>query len=413
MPKLDDIIVGLDIGTTKVCTVIGQVRPAGIEILGVGIAPSYGLRKGVVVNIDSTVDSITKSIEEAELTAGVEVDSVYAGIAGGHIKGINTRGMVAISSRNREITKADVNRAIDSAKAISIPMDREVIHVFTQEFKVDDQDGIKEPVGMSGSRLEVEAHIVTGAVTSAENIVKSINRAGYQVNDIVLQPFASSKAVMSQEEKELGEVLIDLGGGTTDLVMYINGSIWHTGVLSIGGNHVTNDISIGLRIPNITAENIKKDFAIAAQNLIEDDIKIDLPSIAGRDSRQCPLSELTEIVEAREIEIFDLIARELESTGFKDLISGGVVLTGGGSLLKGTEYLAEKVLKMPVRIGYPVGVQGLNEQVANPIYSTAVGLVLYGYKNIDVKKIFKNTKAAGSSFTDIFERMVSWLKEFF
>ena len=413
MSDLDDIIVGLDIGTTKVCTVIGQVRPAGVEILGVGIAPSYGLRKGVVVNIDSTVDSITKSIEEAELTAGVEVDSVYAGIAGGPIKGINTRGMVAISSRNREITKADVNRAIDSAKAISIPMDREVIHVFTQEFKVDDQDGIKEPVGMSGSRLEVEAHIVTGAVTSAENIVKSINRAGYQVNDIVLQPFASSMAVMSQEEKELGEVLIDLGGGTTDLVMYINGSIWHTGVLSIGGNHVTNDISIGLRIPNITAEKIKKDFAIAAQNLIEDDIKIDLPSIAGRDKRQCLLSELTEIVEAREIEIFDLISRELESTGFKDLISGGVVFTGGGSLLKGTEYLAEKVLKMPVRIGYPVGVQGLNEQVANPIYSTAVGLILYGYKNIDVKKIFKNTKSAGSSFTDIFDRMVSWLKEFF
>jgi cell division protein FtsA len=266
----DDVVVGLDIGTTKVCAIIGRINEYdGVDIVGVGVSPSRGLRKGVVVNIESTVNSVATAIEKAELMAGIEVKSVFAGIAGGHIEGINSRGVVAVSSRNREISELEVERVIDAAKALALPMEREVIHVIPQEFVIDNQDGIKDPVGMSGVRLEAEVHIVTGAVASAQNIVKSVNRAGYAVNDIVLEPLASAMATLKDDEKELGVVLIDIGGGTTDVLIYLNGSIWHTNVLSMGGNHVTNDISIGLRTPVNAAEEIKRRWGIAVSGLVE------------------------------------------------------------------------------------------------------------------------------------------------
>lgn len=407
----NDIITGLDIGTTKVCAVIGQVRESSIEIIGVGSSPSYGLRKGVVVNIDSTVDSITKAVEEAELMAGVEVNSVYAGIAGGHIKGMNSRGVIAVSSKDREIRQADVNRAIDAAKAVSIPMDREVIHVFPQEYIVDDQDGIKDPIGMSGVRLEVEIHIVTGAVTSAQNIVKSVNRAGFAVNDIVLQPYSAALAVLTPEEKELGVVLSDMGGGTTDIIMFVNGSVRYTGVLAIGGNHITNDIAVGLRTPAISAEAIKKKYGCADSSLINPEDMIEVPSVGGRAPRKISKKVLSEIIQPRYTEIMTLVQRELRMTGFEDLIAAGMVITGGGSLIEGSAEITEKIVGLPVRMGYPGSVRGLVDVINSPIYATGVGLVLFGMKYGDHSSVYR--EQGDSLFKNISRRMGDWFREFF
>jgi len=408
----ESIITGLDIGTTKVCAIIGQVNQVGgVDILGVGIAPSYGLRKGVVVNIDNTVKSITKAIEEAELMAGVEIDSVYTGIAGGHIKGINSRGVVAISSKTKEITQADVERVIDAARAISIPIDREVIHVIPQEFIVDDQDGIKDPVGMSGIRLESEVHIITGAVSSIENIIKSVHRAGYKVNDIILEPLASAEAVLTDEEKELGVTLIDLGGGTTDIIMFINGSVWHTSVIALGGNHITNDISYGLRTPVQSAEIIKKKYGCAYADLVSEDELIEVESVAGHQSKKVSRKFIAEIIQPRMEEIFGLVQRELKISGFDELVAAGAVITGGGALLTGTVELAEKILNMPVRIGYPDKVSGLVDKVASPLFATGVGLILYGLKNKDLSELYK-TKGE-NLFKNIIKRLGMWFKENF
>jgi len=408
----ESIITGLDIGTTKVCAIIGQVNQVGgVDILGVGIAPSYGLRKGVVVNIDNTVKSITKAIEEAELMAGVEIDSVYTGIAGGHIKGINSRGVVAISSKTKEITQADVERVIDAARAISIPIDREVIHVIPQEFIVDDQDGIKDPVGMSGIRLESEVHIITGAVSSIENIIKSVHRAGYKVNDIILEPLASAEAVLTDEEKELGVTLIDLGGGTTDIIMFINGSVWHTSVIALGGNHITNDISYGLRTPVQSAEIIKKKYGCAYADLVSEDELIEVESVAGHQSKKVSRKFIAEIIQPRMEEIFGLVQRELKISGFDELVAAGAVITGGGALLTGTVELAEKKLNMPVRIGYPDKVSGLVDKVASPLFATGVGLILYGLKNKDLSELYK-TKGE-NLFKNIIKRLGMWFKENF
>jgi cell division protein FtsA len=408
----ESIITGLDIGTTKVCAIIGQVNQVGgVDILGVGIAPSYGLRKGVVVNIDNTVKSITKAIEEAELMAGVEIDSVYTGIAGGHIKGINSRGVVAISSKTKEITQADVERVIDAARAISIPIDREVIHVIPQEFIVDDQDGIKDPVGMSGIRLESEVHIITGAVSSIENIIKSVHRAGYKVNDIILEPLASAEAVLTDEEKELGVTLIDLGGGTTDIIMFINGSVWHTSVIALGGNHITNDISYGLRTPVQSAEIIKKKYGCAYADLVSEDELIEVESVAGHQSKKVSRKFIAEIIQPRMEEIFGLVQRELKISGFDELVAAGAVITGGGALLAGTVELAEKILNMPVRIGYPDKVSGLVDKVASPLFATGVGLILYGLKNKDLSELYK-TKGE-NLFKNIIKRLGMWFKENF
>jgi cell division protein FtsA len=376
----------------------------------VGTAPSHGLRKGVVVNIDSTVESIKKAIEEAELMAGLEIRSVYVGIAGGHIAGMNSRGVIAISNKGREITRAEVDRVIDAARAVVIPMDREVIHVLPQEFIVDDQDGIKDPIGMCGVRLEAEIHIVTGAVTSAQNIVKSVRRAGYEVNDIVLQPLASANAVLNDDEKELGCVLIDIGGGTSDLVMYVDGAVWHTGVLAIGGSHVTNDLTVGLRTPVQSAEIIKRKHGCALKDLINPAEMIEVPSVGGRGPQRVPRTFLAEVIQPRMEEIFSLVKQEIRMTGFNDLISAGVIITGGASLMEGTVEVAERVFGMPVRIGTPKGIGGLKDVVASPVYATGVGLTQYGMA--DQGAVLANTRDNGL-FRNVRKRMLSWIGEFF
>lgn len=410
----ENIIVGLDIGTTKVCAIIGRINEYNtIDIVGVGVSPSKGLRKGVVVNIESTVHSVASAIEKAELMAGIEVKSVYSGIAGGHIEGINSRGVVAVSTKSKEITQDEVERVIDAAKALALPMEREVIHVLPQEFIVDNQQGIKDPIGMSGVRLEAEVHIVTGAVASAQNIVKSVNRSGYAVNDIVLEPLASALSTLKDDEKELGVVLVDIGGGTTDVLVYLNGSIWHTNVISMGGNHVTNDVSIGLRAPIQSAEEIKKRWGIALSELVDPDETIEVPSVGGRRPAQLPRQILAEIIQPRVEEIFFLVKSDLEQKDFKDIISGGVVLTGGASLLEGIDKVAERVFEMPVRIGNPgeaSGVSGLVGEVSSPEYATGVGLVLYGL-NARPESFLEN-RGAGL-FSNIKKRMVDWFGEFF
>ncbi len=406
------IITGLDIGTTKVCAVIGQMNDlGGVDIIGVGVAPSSGLRKGVVVNIDNTVKSINKAVEEAELMAGVEVQSVFTGIAGGHVKSLNSRGVVAVSSKNREITASDTERVIDAARAISIPIDREVIHIIPQEYIVDDQDGIKDPVGMSGVRLEAEVHIVTGAIASIENIIKSINRAGYEVEDIVLEPLAAAESVITEEEKELGVVLIDLGGGTTDIMMFVKGSIWHTGVLSLGGNHVTNDVSIGLRTPVTSAEIIKKRYGTAFSDTVDPEDIIEVPAVGGRPSKKVAKKNLSEIIEPRMSEILELVKREIKMSGFDELIGAGAVLTGGGSLLDGTMELSEKILNIPVKLGIPENVGGLVDKIIQPQFATGVGLVLYGSKNASMKGLYKGSEE--NVFKNIIKRLGMWFKEYF
>jgi len=407
----NDILVGLDIGTTKVCTVIGKINEYGtIDVIGVGVSPSKGLRKGVVVNIESTVNSIATSVEKAELMAGVEVKSVFSGIAGGHIEGINSKGVVAVSTKNREITTEEVERVIDAAKAISIPMEREVIHVIPQEFIVDNQKGIKNPVGMSGVRLEAEVHIITGAVASAQNIVKSVNRAGCTVNDIVLQPLASALSVLKEDEKELGVVLVDIGGGTTDILVYVNGSIWHTKVVALGGNHVTNDISIGLRTPVIAAEEIKKRWGTAVSDLVDPNEMIRVPNVGGRNPTEMPRQILAEIIQPRMEEILYLVKNELENKDFKDVLAGGVVLTGGSSLLEGIEKLAENIFEMPVRVGRPSNIGGLVDEVSSPEYATGVGLLTYGLNSRP--EILLENRGVGL-FANIKNRMGDWFGEFF
>ena len=407
----DYVIAGLDIGTTKVCAVIGRVGEyESIDILGVGSSPSKGLRKGVVVNIESTVHSVASAIEKAELMAGIEIKSVFAGIAGGHITSRNSKGVVAVSTRSHEITPAEVERVIGAAKAIALPMEREVIHVLPHEFVVDSQEGIKDPVGMTGVRLEAEVHIVTGAMASAQNIVKSVNRGGYAVNDIVFEPLASALATLKDDEKELGVVLVDIGGGTADILVYQNGSIRHTGVISMGGNHVTNDISIGLRIPNQRAEEIKRKWGIALSEITDSEEMIEIPSLGGRKPAVMPRQVLAEIIEPRMEEILFLVRENLESKDIKDTLSGGVVITGGASLLEGTGKLAERIFEMPVRIGIPSGIGGLVEEVSSPEYATSVGLVLYG---LSMKpEGFTDNRDSGL-FSNIKRRMVGLFDEFF
>jgi cell division protein FtsA len=367
------------VGTTKVCAVIASAKSGGtIDVVGVGSAPSRGLRRGVVVNIESTVEAIKQAIAEAEHQAGVEVSGVYAGVAGGHIRGVNSRGVVAVSGKEREVTTADVGRVVDAARAINLPPDREIIHVLPQTFVVDDQDGVREPVGMSGVRLEAEVHIVTGAVTSIHNVIRSVNRAGLAVHDIVLEPLASAEAVLYPDEKELGAVLIDIGGGTTDVALFREGAIWYTAILPLGGDHITNDIAIGLRTPIADAEDLKRRFGCASTALVPAEETVDVPSVGGRKPRQLSRQVLSEIVQPRVEEIFTLVARDLTKAGFRDAATAGLVVTGGTAIMEGVPELAEAVFEQPVRRGVPHDVGGLADAVASPICATAVGLVLYG-----------------------------------
>ena len=401
-----NIIVGLDIGTTKICAVVGEVAGDKINVVGIGTHPSIGLRKGVVVNIESTVESIQKAIEEAELMAGCEISSVYAGIAGGHITGFNSRGIVAI--KGPEVTQQDVDRVIDAARAVAIPMDREVIHVIPQDFMIDEQGGIQNPVGMSGVRLEAKIHIVTGAVTSAHNIVKCANRSGLDVCDIVLEPLASGEAVLTDEEKDVGTALMDLGGGTTDLAVFSGKHIKHTFVLALGGNNLTNDISIGLRASMADAERIKKKYGTCISQNISGDETIEVPGMGGHKPRKLQRQILAEILEPRMEEIFTLIKREVYRAGMENIITSGVVLTGGSSLLEGVTDIAESVLELPTRLGTPRGISGLTDVVNNPMYATAVGLVLYGARNQPKKKFrIRDTNI----FNRVMTRMKRWFKD--
>jgi cell division protein FtsA len=404
----ENLIVGLDIGTTKICAIVGNLTPDGLDIVGIGTSPSRGLRKGVVINIESTVESIGKALREAELMAGCEIKSVFAGIAGGHIKGFNSQGVIAI--KNREVTREDIERVIDAAKALAIPMDREVIHVLPQEFIIDDQDGIKEPLGMSGVRLEAKVHIVTGAVASAQNIVKSCNRASVNVSDIVLEQLASSDAVLSADEKELGVALVDIGGGTTDIAIFVDGAIKHTSVLSLGGNHLTNDIAVGLRTPMAEAEKIKKQYGCCLTAMVGKDETIEVPSVGGRDPRVLSRQLLAEILEPRVEEIFTLVNRELLRSGYGDLIASGVVITGGTTILPGMPEMAEQIFSLPVRRGTPRDIGGLTDVVNSPIYATGVGLVKYGSRNLKVQKFMIGQD---NLFDKVVRRMREWFSEFF
>ena len=407
-----NIVVGLDVGTTKICAAVAEIdRDNRIRIIGIGSSPSHGLRKGVVVNVESTVDSIGRAIDEAEEMSGVEIHSVFAGIAGGHIQSLNSRGVIAIARDSNEITQEDIDRAVNAAKAISIPMDREVIHTIPQGFVVDGQNGIKDPRGMSGARLEVDVHIITGAITSAQNIVNCVNRSGFEVEDIVLEPLASSIATLTQEEKDSGVILMDIGGGTTDFVVFTDGAIRHTDILSVGGDHVTNDISIGLKIPLGKAEAIKKKFGSTLSKNIKDSEEFAVPGVVGRSASNMRRKDLAEIIEMRMEEVFSLVYREIEKTGLLDLIGSGVVLTGGASLMPGSLELASHMFKLPARLGKPRDVSGLVEVLDSPIFATGVGLTQYGFR---YRELGGSAQLKGRRvFTQIVDRMKNWVGDYF
>ncbi|MFQ5659092.1 MAG: cell division protein FtsA [Gammaproteobacteria bacterium] len=401
-----NLIVGLDIGTSKIVAIVGEVSSDGeIEIIGVGSSQSRGLKKGVVVNIESTVHTIQRAIEEAELMAGCEIHSIYAGIAGSHIRSLNSHGIVAI--RDNEVSIGDVDRVIEAARAVAIPADQKILHILPQEFVIDSQEGIKEPVGMSGVRLEAKVHMVTSSVSSAQNIVKCVRRCGLEVDDIILEQLASSYSVLTEDEKDLGVCLADIGGGTTDIAVFIDGSIHHTAVIPIAGDQVTNDIAIALRTPTQHAEDIKVRYACALTQLPNPEETIEVPSVGDRPARRLARQTLAEVVEPRYEELFTLIQAELRRSGYEDLVAAGVVLTGGSSKMEGAIELAEEIFHMPVRVGMPQFISGLSDVVKNPIYSTGVGLLLFGRRQ-------QQDATAGvrfdGSIKGVWERMKSWFQ---
>jgi len=401
--KMDkNLIVGLDIGTSKVVAIVGEVSSDEIEIIGLGSSRSRGLKKGVVVNIESTVHSIQRAIEEAELMAGCEIHSVFAGIAGSHIRSLNSHGIVAI--RDHEVTMSDVDRVIDAARAVAIPADQKILHILPQEFVIDHQEGVKEPIGMSGVRLEAKVHIITGAVSAAQNIIKCVRRCGLEVDDVILEQLASGYAVLTEDEKELGICLVDIGGGTTDIAVFTDGAIHHTVVIPIAGDQVTNDIAVALRTPTQHAEDIKVQYACALTQLANAEETIDVPSVGDRPSRRLSRQTLAEVVEPRYEELFTLVQAELRRSGFENLVAAGIVLTGGSSKMEGVVELAEEIFHMPVRIGMPQHVSGLVDVVKNPIYSTGVGLLLFGRKQM--QEGFSPLRASGG----MWERMKSWFQ---
>ena len=384
MAKRSDrnLLVGLDIGTSKVVAIVGEIKSDGaLEIIGIGSHPSRGLKKGVVVNIESTVQSIQRAVEEAELMAGCEIHSVYAGIAGSHVRSLNSHGIVAI--KDKEVVQGDVERVIDAAKAVAIPADQKILHVLPQEYIIDSQEGIRDPIGMSGVRLEAKVHIVTGADSAAQNIVKCVQRCGLAVDDIVLEQLASSYAVLTEDEKDLGVCVVDIGGGTTDIAVFGGGAIRHTAVIPIAGDQITNDIAVSMRTPTQYAEDIKIKYACALSQLANPDETIEVPSVGDRPPRRLARQTLAEIVEPRYEELFGLIRDELRRAGLEEQVATGIVLTGGSAKMEGAIELAEEVFHMPVRLGVPQYVSGLAEVVSNPIHATGVGLLLYAKSNLD------------------------------
>jgi cell division protein FtsA len=400
------LIVGLDIGTSKVVAVVGELAAENtIEVIGIGSNPSRGLKRGVVVNIESTVQSIQRAVEEAELMAGCEINTVFAGIAGSHVRSLNSHGIVAI--RDKEVSRSDVDRVIDAARAVAIPADQRILHVLPQEFLVDSQEGIREPIGMSGIRLEAKVHLVTGAVSAAQNIVKCVQRCGLDVEDVVLEQLASSYSVLTDDEKDLGICLVDTGGGTTDIAVFRGGAIQHTAVIPIAGDQVTNDIAVSLRTPTQYAEEIKIKYACALSQLANPDETIEVPSVGDRPPRRLARQTLAEVVEPRYEELFSLVRDELRRSGFEELIAAGIVLTGGSSKMEGAVELAEEIFHVPVRLGVPQYVEGLVDVVRNPIHATAVGLLLYGMEATEAKA---DAAAAKAGIFGVFDRMKAWFQ---
>lgn len=404
MPGHEELIIGLDVGTTKICAVVGEITGSAVDIVGIGSHPSIGLRKGVVVNIESTVDSIKKAIEEAELMAGCEIRSVHTGIAGGHIKGFNSHGIIGV--KGDEVTENDIARVIEAARAVAIPMDREVIHCLPQSYCVDDEKGITNPLGMEGVRLEAKVHIVTAAVASAHNIIKCCNLSGLDVEDVVLQSLASSEAVLTPEERELGVALIDCGGGTTDLAIFSGRNIRHTSVLALGGNNLTNDLAIGLRTPIAEAEKIKKKYGTCDLKSIAINETLEIPSVGGKKPRSFSRKIICEMLQPRVEEIYSLVYQEIYEARMENRITAGIVITGGSTLLDGAIDAAESVFNLPIRLGVPQGVSGLSDVVNNPMYATAVGLVLYGRRHRSKHKFRIRDK-------NIFQKVMSTMKKWF
>ncbi len=381
MARKERYLVGLDVGTSKVAALVGEVvDDQNLDVVGLGVAESKGIRRGVVVNLEAAVDSIKKAIEEAELMAGVEIDTVYLGLSGPHVKGFNSRGVVAVAGKNREISREDVRRAIDAAKAVALPSGREILHVLPQDFVVDEQDGIGDPVGMTGARLEVNVHIVTASASSMQNIVACVNRAGVSVADTVLEHLAASEAVLTQDEKELGVTLVDIGGGTTDLAIFERGSLWHTGVIAIGGDHFTNDIAVGLRTPVPEAEKIKRKSGCAMSAMVDDEETIEVASVGGRRPRVIARRILAEILQPRAEEVFNLVWDEIRRAGYEKSLNSGIVLTGGAALLDGVAEVAEQIFDLPIRRGCPVALGGLTDHISSPVFATAAGLLRYAQR---------------------------------
>jgi cell division protein FtsA len=401
--KDDNIVVGLDVGTTKICAIVGEILDGEVQIIGMGTAPSYGLRKGVVVNIESTVESIRKAIKEAENTAGVQIGSVVVGIAGGHISSFQSHGVIPV--KDTEITQKDIDRVIDAAQAVAIPFDREVLHILPVDYIVDGQDGIKDPRGMHGIRLESKVHIVTGAVTSVQNLVKCCQRQSLDVQDIVLEPLASAEAILTSDEKDLGAGIIDIGGGTTDIALFSGGTIRHSSIIGLGGNNFTHDIAVGLRTPSFDAEKIKVDHGCVLGSILKQDEEIEVTYTGGRPSRMIPRHYLAEILQPRAEELFEIIKMEIRKNNYHHLIASGMVLTGGSSQMAGIAQLAESMLELPVRTGQPFTKGPIKDVVNSPEFSTGVGLVIYGAH--EMKKSERFIK--GNLFKKIFTRMKSWV----
>jgi cell division protein FtsA len=407
----NELIAGLDLGTTKVCAIVGEQVDDGIDIIGIGSVPSRGLKKGVVVNIESTVQAIKAAIDQAESMAGCEINTVYAGIAGSHVRGLNKHGVAAIAAR--EVTDADVQRVLEQSKAIPLPSDRQVIHVLPQEYIVDDQDGIAKPVGMNGVRLEARVHLVTAATTQIQNIVKCAERCDLNVAEVVLEPLASAEAVLSEDEREIGVAVIDIGGGTTDIIVFANSAAVHTSVIPVGGLNLTNDIAAGLRTPMAEAERIKIKYGCASPRMIDPDDMIEVPSVGGRAARSLPREVLANIIEPRVEEIFAAVQHVLNESGYMDMLNAGIVLTGGSTMLDGMAELAEEILGMPVRRATPVGVGGLADVVKSPAYATAVGLAKYGAQRLRTVRFEQRLQRPVRVERGSWVRIGEWFREVF
>jgi len=401
-----NLIVGLDIGTSKIVAIVAELQPEGtLKVIGLGQHVSRGLKKGVVVNIESTMQSIQRALEEAELMADCKINNVYTGIAGSHIKSLNSHGMVKI--KDAEVSQMDVDRVVETARAIALPADQQILHILTQEFIIDGQEDVREPLGMSGMKLEVKVHIVTGAVAAAQNIVKCIKRCGIEVSDLILQPLASSLAVLTEDEKELGVCLVDIGGGTTDIAVFKQGAIRHTAVVPIAGDQMTNDVAVAFRTPTQAAEEIKIKHGCALRQLADPREIVEVPGVDGRDPRQLSVQTLAEVLEPRVVELYELVLNELRRSGMEEMIASGIVITGGSAMMRGMVELGEEIFHMPVRLGMPRYVGGLSEVVSNPRYATGVGLVLMGKQQLERHL---NGQMESSSFGRIMEKMKSWFQ---